>query len=92
LPERILRATLCEIERGLFHVSYRSDATEWDVHELPAYQVGGSAAEAQQRVEARAQRCGFDTVLWDYALFVAASLPDPAGDAVPPIQGIVAGG
>jgi hypothetical protein len=90
-PGRILRATLCEIERGLFHVSYRSDVVEWDVHELPAYQVGASAVDAKQRIEARAQGCGFETVLWEYALVVPTSMPDPTGETAPPPQGIAAG-
>lgn len=75
-----LRATLCEVERGLFHVNYRSEAVDWDVHELPLYQVGTSAADAQQRIEQRAQECGFDIVTWDHVLVDPAPRFRPTQD------------
>jgi hypothetical protein len=92
LPGLVLRATLCEIERGLFHVSYRSDIAEWDVHELPAYQVGTCAADAKQRIEAQALVSGFETVLWDSALYVPASRLDATGQAEASAEGITVGG
>ena len=64
---RILRAALCEVERGLFHVSYRRDS-HVDIHELPTYQLGTSASDAEQRVEQRAVECGFTAVMWDHPL------------------------
>jgi hypothetical protein len=61
----ILRATLCEIERGLFRVGYRTDEANLDLNDLPTYQVGGSAADAKRRIEVRAHLCGFETVVWE---------------------------
>jgi hypothetical protein len=82
LHARLLRATLCEIERGLFHVSYRADTAKSGLHELPIYQVGTCASDARQRVEERARGCGFELVVWDYATLVPALLPaSGAGEA-----------
>lgn len=74
LPRRPLRATLCELERGLFHINYRTDTAAPDVHELPRYQVGASSSDAKRRIEKAARRCGFAIVLWDDATVVAAPL------------------
>ena len=92
VPGQVLRATLCEIERGLFHVSYQSDVAEWGAQELPAYQVGACAAEAKQRIEEQAQGCGFETVVWDYALFIPTSLLDPTDKPTQPTEGLPASG
>lgn len=92
MPGRVLRATLCEIERGLFHVGYQSDLAQWGVRELPAYQVGACAAEAKRRIEEQAQGCGFETVVWDYALFMPTSLLDPTETTSPPTEGLPVGG
>jgi hypothetical protein len=62
---KILRANLCEIERGLFHISYLIDTGREGMNELPTYQIGTNAADAKQRVEEKAQRRGFDTVIWE---------------------------
>ena len=70
-----LQATLCEGERGLFHVSYLADGA---VPGLPTYQVGTCAADAKQRIELEAKNFGFQTVVWSYADVVPASLPDCA--------------
>ncbi len=63
MPIRRLRATLCEVEHGLFSVSYASESG--DAKTLPIYQVGADVTQAQQRVEERALASGFDTVVWD---------------------------
>lgn len=63
--ERMLRANVCEIERGLFHVAYRIDDLGPGRHLLPLYQVGTSEADAQKRVEQRARECGYDAVIWE---------------------------
>jgi hypothetical protein len=83
LGTQILRATLCEIERGLFHVSYRTDSADADVSDLPRYQVASSASVARQRIEEQAHSCGFIEVVWDYAPVVTTRLSGSAGD-IPP--------
>jgi len=70
LGVQTLRAALCEIERGLFQVSYHSDSAgaggpEWVLRTLPTYQTGTCASDAKQRIEERAQGCGFEMVNWD---------------------------
>jgi len=87
LPRRFLRATLCEVERGLFHVNYRTDTAAWDVHELPRYQLAGNAFDAKRRIESAARGCGFGIVLWDDAIHVAPPLPE----IVPAAAGVAAG-
>lgn len=77
---RILRAALCEVERGLFHISYRRNS-QVDIHELPPYQLGASASEAEQKVEQRAFECGFTAVVWDHPLDDKPSLSDRADEA-----------
>lgn len=67
---RMLRATICEIERGLFQISYRTESPNWDVDELPPYVVGTCATDVQQRINEQAQKHGFEAVVWDYALVV----------------------
>lgn len=90
LPRRDLRATLCQVERGLFHINYRTDTAEPDVHELPRYQLGASASDAKRRIEKAARRCGFASVLWDDATVIAASLG--GSEIVPAATGLAAGG
>lgn len=75
--DRILAATICEIERGLFHVSYHMAAIEQD---LPIYQVGACAAEAQGRIEQMAKARGFDVVVWDHELVDPTLLLHPAAE------------
>ncbi len=65
IEEQVLRATLCEIERGLFHVLYRMEGVGLGQHHLPRYQVGASASDARRRVEQRARECGYETVAWE---------------------------
>lgn len=64
---RTLRATLCEIERGVFYASYHQGP---DTEELPSYQVGRSAEEAKERIERCAAALGFVTVLWRESIVI----------------------
>jgi hypothetical protein len=77
---RVLSATLCEVERGLFYVTYTLDSVGLGKHLLPRYQVGISASDAQQRIERRARECGYETVVWETAPVhpSALSLPEEA--------------
>jgi len=59
---RTLRATLCEIERGVFYVTYPGSASDTD--ELVIYQTATSAADAKLRIELNARALGYDTVIW----------------------------
>ena len=63
----VLRATLCEVERGLFYVTYTMDSAALGKHLLPRYQVGTCASDAQQRIEMRARECGYEAVVWEEA-------------------------
>jgi hypothetical protein len=65
---RTLRASLCEIERGVFYATYPE--ADCDTDELVVYQVGTSAADAKKRIEASAHALGYETVIWDQALVV----------------------
>jgi hypothetical protein len=59
---RSLRATLCEIERGVFYATYPDFYP--DTNQLDTYQIGTSAAEARARIELRAHALGYETVVW----------------------------
>jgi uncharacterized protein YcaQ len=59
---RTLRASLCEIERGVFYATYPESV---DSNSLVTYHVGTSAAEAKKTIEASARALGYDTVIWD---------------------------
>jgi hypothetical protein len=91
VPPPILRATVCQIERGLFRVSYQTDAVDWDAHRLPIYQVGSSASDAKQRIEERAKGCGFGMVVWDDTLTVTTLLADETIGIAAPLGGVSAG-
>jgi hypothetical protein len=67
IEEQMLHATLCEIERGLFQVSYHVAGVGLGKHHLPRYQVGTCATDAQSRIEQRARECGYDMVVWESA-------------------------
>jgi hypothetical protein len=94
-----IQATLCEIERGLFQLSYRTGNAALRVDELPIYQVAASADDAKRRVEVRAMQCGFDLVVWDYGLLPVPrrAVLDPAcrsaheGNGAPSVIGVSAG-
>ena len=77
---RVLGATLCEVERGLFYVTYTMDNAALGKHLLPRYQVGTCASDAQQRIERKARECGYEAVVWESAPAdpSALSLPEEA--------------
>jgi hypothetical protein len=84
--DRTIRATLCEIERGLFHARYRSTdpltrrgESVLNHHYLPIYQVAPCAADAMKEIEATARAGGYDAVVWEDAL--------PAPAISPPVYG-----
>jgi hypothetical protein len=61
---RTLRATLCEIERGVFYATYPDRESAALAAELTNYQIGASAADAKRRIELSAQALGYETVSW----------------------------
>jgi hypothetical protein len=73
----MLSATLCEIERGLFYVTYTVDGVGLGKHLLPRYQVGTCASDAQQRIEHRARECGYAAVIWESAVAGPSARPLP---------------
>jgi hypothetical protein len=81
---RTLRATLCEIERGLFYITYPSHTLESDILELPTYGLGTCASEVKQRMEKNIRAFGYETVIWEDALVLPeshSSAPTPAVSA-----------
>ena len=80
---RTLRATLCEVERGVFYATYPEAASDTD--DLVIYQTGTSAAEAKKIIELSAYELGYETVIWKQTIIaplfaspVKAVLREPA--------------
>jgi hypothetical protein len=67
---KILRATLCEIERGVFYATYLQDNAAPGIEGLPHYQVGKSAVDAKMRLEGSARELGYDAVSWKESIVV----------------------
>jgi hypothetical protein len=89
---RTLRATLCEIERGLFYVTYPSHALESKILELPTYGLGACASHVKQRFEKSIHAFGYETVMWEDALLLPrshspASIPAVSATQARPISG-----
>jgi hypothetical protein len=81
-----LRATFCEIECGLFYVTYPSHALEPDVLELPTFELGTCASHVKQQMEKSIQAFGYETVEWeDTLVFPQSHSPTPT-PAVPATQ------
>jgi hypothetical protein len=74
-PGPELRATLCEIEPGLFYATYRTDRSASDLRELPAYQPGTCACDAKQRIGPIVQALGFETIIWEDAIVLPPPRP-----------------
>lgn len=70
---RTLRATLCEVERGLFYVTYPGHASESELLELPTYGLGTSAFHVKQQMEKSIRTFGYEMVIWE----AAPVLPQP---------------
>jgi hypothetical protein len=65
---RTLRATLCEVERGVFYATY--PGCESDADELTTYEVGSGSADAKRRIEQRARALGYDSIVWTETIVV----------------------
>jgi hypothetical protein len=72
---RTLRASLCEIERGLFYATYRTLRSAPGIQGLQSYQIGISASDAKQRIEETVKALGYDTIIWKDALVVPQHSP-----------------
>jgi hypothetical protein len=81
---RMLRATLCEIERGLFCVTYSRDSIERGKHLLPPYQVGTDASDAMRRIEQRARECGYQAITWETTIIDQRPPPSAGSGQVRP--------
>ncbi|HEY0183468.1 MAG TPA: hypothetical protein VGC09_11735 [Rhodopila sp.] len=81
--DRTLCATLCEVERGLFHVTYRSDPVDPGILDLPRYQLGGSGFEARQHIERLARTLGYNVVVWTAPFGAPGPFGDPAVEGSP---------
>jgi hypothetical protein len=64
---RTLRATLCEVEHGLFYVTYPGHVSESELLELPTYGLGASAIHVRQEMEKSIRTFGYETVIWEAA-------------------------
>ena len=65
-----VRATLCEIERGLFYTTFIAGSPASDLSDIPQYQVVATAAEARRRIEERCFALGYAEVVWTDAMVV----------------------
>jgi len=62
VSRRILSAALCEIECGVFYVSYPDAGLGSD--RLARYQTATSEADARRRIEFNARALGYEAVIW----------------------------
>jgi hypothetical protein len=83
---RTLRATLCEIERGLFYATYTSHTFELDILELPTYGLGTCASHVKQWMEESIHAFGYATVIWENALVLPQSHSSARAPAVSTTQ------
>lgn len=74
---RELYARLCEVERGLFHVNYRTGHEDCQTQTLPRYQVGACASDAMRRIEESARLNGYRLVVWDTAVMAVDAAAGP---------------
>jgi hypothetical protein len=74
-----LRATLCEVERGLFYVTYPGHAPESELLELPIYGLGTSPFHVKQQMEKSIRTFGYETVIWEAALAGCGKTPCQIG-------------
>jgi hypothetical protein len=78
---KTLRATLCEIERGVFYATYPDCEFASRADELTSFQTGSCAAEAKQRIERTARTLGYATVVWTETI-IAPLFASPAKNAL----------
>lgn len=62
-----LRATLLEIEPGLYRAQYSGEINpdDADEREIPDFHLGTNAEGVKQWVEEMAARLGYDRVVWE---------------------------
>jgi hypothetical protein len=91
---RTLRATLCEVERGVFYATYPDCESASEADALTAYHIGTSAADAKRQIERSAGALGYDSVVWtetvDAPLFATrakAGLSSSAAGTIPRFGG-----
>jgi hypothetical protein len=77
-----LRATLCEIERGVFYATYPDCEFASGAEELTSYQVGTSADDAKRRISQSARALGYETIIWTETI-IAPLFASEAGTALP---------
>ena len=65
-----LRAILCEIERGLFYITYPGDKPQSHILDLPTYSLGRSASEVKLVMEGNIRALGYETILWEDGIVV----------------------
>jgi hypothetical protein len=70
---RTLRATFCEIERGLFYATYPTHTLESDLLGLPTYGLGASASHVKQQMEKSIRAFGYETIIWADTLVLPPS-------------------
>jgi hypothetical protein len=78
---RTLRATLCEIERGVFYATYPDCELTSAADELTNFQIGTSAADAKRRIEMSAQTLGYASVVWTETI-IAPLFASPVKNAL----------
>jgi hypothetical protein len=61
---RTPRATLSQIERGVFHAINRHVRSVCHIGGQQAYRTGPSAADAERAIELNDEAFGYDTIVW----------------------------
>lgn len=67
---RVLRANLCEIERGVYYATYFQERTAPDTENLPRYHVGKSACEVKALIDDSARALGYEAVCWRESIVI----------------------
>ncbi len=84
---RLLWATICEIEPGLFQVIYSNTGSASGERDLPIYETGVDVKDAKRCFEQAVQVFGYTSITWvevnvaDLVLPRPGSLPNAAGRA-----------
>lgn len=81
-PGGTLKATLCEIERGVFYATYADQEAVSHLEELTNYQIANSAADAKRNIELSAYALGYDDVMWTETIVAPLFAPQAARAAL----------
>ncbi len=84
-----LRATLCEVEHGVFYVTYPACEDASGIGETATYEMSANSADAKQTIERRARALGYESVMWTETIVVPKFASQP-GSAIATARGAAA--